>query len=82
MFYIIPTREFQRNLGNICGHLKKTAYIVTKRGFGKMIVLPYFDGCDEFIDEYLEDYEIFSKKEELERELQESYESGYSDLII
>lgn len=82
MFHIISTREFQKNIGQISDDLEKIAYIVTKHGYGKMLILPYFDGCDDFIDEYLEDYEIFSKKEELEEELEESYNSGRSDLII
>lgn len=82
MFHIISTRELQSNIGRISDGLEKNAYIVTKRGHGKMLILPYFDGCDEFIDEYLEDYEMFRERENLEEELEESYNSGRSNLII
>jgi len=47
-----------------------------------MIMLPYFENNEEFIDDYLEEYEIRKNKVNLQKSLQESLDSGLSDLII
>jgi hypothetical protein len=45
-------------------------------------MLPYFDNNEEFIDDYLEEYEIRKNREKLQKEMVDSKESGLSDLII
>ncbi len=82
MSTIITTSQLQKNIGEVTAKIGKKSYIVTNRGEGKMIILPYYDGCNEIIDEYMEDYEIHCNREKLEKELKESLESGLSDLII
>lgn len=82
MSYIITTTELQKNIGTISDSIEKQSYIVTNRGKGKIILLPYFDGCDELIDDYMEYYEMLKNKKKLKKELQESHDSGESDLII
>ena len=58
------------------------AYIVTNRGKAKMVMLPYFPGCDRFIEDYLEDFEMAQNREKLQKEMEVSVKSGDSDLKI
>jgi hypothetical protein len=44
-------------------------------------MLPYFQGCDENISEYLEDYEMDTHREELIKKYKKSEQSGKSSLI-
>lgn len=82
MATIITTTQLQQRIGEITASISKKSYIVTNRGEGKMIILPYFDGCDRLVEDYLEDYEMYSNKEKLQKELLESKKSGRSDLVI
>lgn len=82
MFQIITIRQLRAECSTLFEDLGKYGYIVTKRGLGKAIILPYFDGCDEFLDVYLNDYRIFKNRGELEEEFKDSFRSGPSDLII
>ena len=78
----ITTSQLQQKIGKITEYIKQKSYIVTNRGEGKMIILPYYDGCDRFIEDYLEDYEIALNKEKLEKEFEKSLNSGESNLVI
>jgi len=82
MSTIITTSQLQQKIGKITASIKQKSYIVTNRGEGKMIILPYYDGCDRFIEDYLEDYEIALNKEKLEKEFEKSLNSGESNLVI
>lgn len=82
MATIITTTQLQQRIGEITASINKKSYIVTNRGQGKMIILPYFDGCDRFVEDYLEDYEMYANKEKLQKELMASKKSGRSDLVI
>jgi len=82
MIKIITTSEMQKNIGQISKSIDKNSYIVTNNGKGKMVVLPYFDGCNTLIEDYIEDFEIYSNKDRLEDLYNKSIKSGNSDLII
>ena len=72
----------QKKVGEITANIDKVSYIVTNRGKGKILMLPYFDGCDKWIDEYMEDFEMYCNKEKLQKDGIESMKSGDSDLTI
>lgn len=82
MSTIITTTQLQQKIGEITANIDKKSYVVTNRGQGKIVLLPYFDGCDGFIEDYMEDFEIMLNKEKLEKQWKESLASGESDLVI
>lgn len=82
MATIITTSQLQKRIGEITASIGVKSYIVTNRGEGRMIILPYFDGCDKIMNEYMEDYEMYLNKEKLQREAKESLKSGKSDLVV
>ena len=79
---IISTKQMQQKTGEISSKINETAYIVTSHGVGKMVIVPYFDGCDEWIEDYMEDYEIMINKNKLQKELKESLDSGMGKIRI
>jgi len=79
---IITTREVQKKIGQISSTIEEKNYIVTNHGKGKVIMLPYFDGCDESIVDYMEDYLMYKKKKSLQKRYQDSEKSGKSDLKV
>ena len=82
MVKIIPTTRLQQSLGAISATIGDTVYVVTNRGEGRIVMLPYFDGCDEMFADYMEDYQMAMNKEALDAKYKKSLESGESDLII
>lgn len=82
MIHIITTTQVQQKIGQISDSIGEKSYIVTNRGEGRMILLPYYDGCDDFIDNYMEDYKIMKNKDKLAKKYQESRDSGLSNLVI
>lgn len=82
MTSIITTTQVQQNIGKITGSIGLTTYIVTNRGEGKIVMLPYFDGCDEKIAEYMEDYEMAKNRGRLIKKYKKSFKSGESDLVV
>lgn len=82
MTTIITTSQVQKKIGEITAGIGEKSYIVTNRGEGKIVMLPYFDGCDEFIDDYMEDYEMLKNREKLVKEAKKSLDSGLSDFKI
>lgn len=82
MSTIITTTQLQQKIGEIAANIAKKSYIVTNRGEGRMIVLPYFDGCDKFIEDYMEDFEMKANKDKLIQEFKDSIKSGDSELVI
>ncbi len=79
---IITTSQVQKKIGEITSNIGRGVYIVTNRGMGKIVMLPYFDGCDDKIADYMEDYEIEMNKAKLDDEFNKSSASGESDLKI
>jgi hypothetical protein len=82
MTSIVTTTQVQKNIGKISQSIGDDAFIVTSHGKGKIVMLPYFDGCDENVSEYIEDYEMFQNHEVLQKRYKESAESGKSSLVI
>lgn len=82
MAKIISTTEAQKKLCEIASNIDTQTYIVTNKGAGRMVILPYFDGCMDWVDNYLEDREMLTNKLKLQKELRESSESGSSGLVI
>ncbi len=82
MNHIITTTQVQQKIGEITSSIGEKTFIVTNRGMGKIVMLPYFGGCDENITDYMEDYEVFKNKETLKKRYQKSSKSGKGSLII
>lgn len=79
---IVTTSDVQQKIGQITKSIDFETYIVTSHGKGKMIMLPYFDGCDKNMDEYMEDYEMMKNRLVLQKRYRESSDSGESALIV
>lgn len=79
---IITTSELQKHIGKLLEFVGNSWAIVTSRGKAKVVVLPYFDHNDEAVGDYLENYEMYKNAKKLRKELQESYDSGPSDLVM
>lgn len=82
MVKIISTTEAQKKLCGIASNIDVQTYIVTNKGAGRMVILPYFDGCMDWAEDYLEEYEMMMNKEKLQKKWKASSESGLSDLVI
>lgn len=82
MTHIITTTDVQQKIGQITASIDERAYIVTNRGHGKIVMLPYYPGCDQSIEEYLKNYEIHLNREKLQKEMEAASRSGKSSLII
>lgn len=79
---IITTKHVQQKIGEISSSIKETGYIVTNRGEGRIVMLPYFDGCDEKIADYMEDFEMYINKKELKERYAKSLKSGKGSLKV
>ncbi|MFA6475163.1 MAG: hypothetical protein WCV88_03065 [Patescibacteria group bacterium] len=82
MTSIITTTEVQQRIGTISTAIADKSYIVTNHGKGRIVMLPYFDGCDDTISDYLEDFAMNKNAEKLQRRYQQSAKSGLSSLVI
>lgn len=78
MIKIINTTELQKRASQIVKEVQAKPHIIINKGRPKMILLPYFEGCDEKIEEYWREI----KGPELKKRYQASVESGISDLSI
>lgn len=79
---IITSTEVQKEIGKLSKNIGEETYVVTVHGKGRIVMLPYFDGCDEHMSEYMEDYEMMKNREKLVNRYKESSESGLSNLKI
>lgn len=75
---ILTKSQLQKNIGK----LENKAYIIVNRGTPESIIVPYFEGNEEWIEEYLENFEIAKNKENLMKKTKKSLKSGLSDLVI
>jgi len=82
MFKIISTTKVQQKIGDISSTVGEQSYIVTNRGQARIVMLPYFDGCDENIQEYREDFEMAKNREALQERYKKSVKSGKGNFII
>ena len=76
MTSIITTSQLQKQIGKISDQIFSKAFIVTNSGEGRIVMLPYFDGCIDNIDDYFEDYEMLKNREALMEEFTVSKDSG------
>lgn len=79
---IVTNSYFQQWVGKISQEIGNFHYTVLNRGKPKMVVLPYFEGNEGWLEDYLEAYEIQLNKSALTEELQNSLSSGKSSLVI
>lgn len=82
MTKIITTTQVQQKIGELSHSIQEMSFIVTNHGQGKIVMLPYFDGCDENITEYLEDFEMAKNQEKLKIRYKKSSKSGKSSLTV
>lgn len=82
MTKIITTTQVQQKIGELSQTISETNFIVTNRGEGRIVMLPYFDGCDENIADYMEDFEMMKNQEVLKTRYKKSSQSGKSSLIV
>lgn len=82
MTKIVTTTQVQQKIGEFSRSIIETNYIVTNRGEGRIVMLPYFDGCDEQMDEYMEDFEMAKNREKLVKRYKKSFKSGKGTLTI
>lgn len=79
---IITTTQVQQTIGQLSRTIAKDVYIVTNRGLGKIVMLPYFDGCDQYIADYIEDYEMAKNQSKLQKRYSQSIKSGRGKLKV
>jgi hypothetical protein len=82
MTKIITTTQVQQKIGELSQSIVEMNYIVTKRGAGMIIILPYINGCDENIAEYMENYEMVKNEKILKERYKKSSKSGKSRLAV
>ncbi|MBI4994872.1 hypothetical protein HZC21_04500 [Candidatus Peregrinibacteria bacterium] len=82
MTRIITTTQVQQKIGELSQSITEMNFIVTNRGMGRIVMLPYFDGCDENITEYMEDFEMIKNQKKLKGKYIKSSKSGKSSLVI
>lgn len=78
--YIITKTDLQKKIGMLSDIA--VPYTVVNRGKPEAIILPFFEGGKELIEDYLEDYEMWLNRDKLNEELDVSLASGDSNLII
>lgn len=72
----------QQSIGTISKTITDQSYIVTNRGKGRIVMLPYFEGCDDTVADYLEDFAMVKNAQTLKQRYQTAAESGRSRLVI
>lgn len=78
MTKVITNSQFQKIIGTVSKEIETKQYTVINRGVPKMVVLPYFEGNEDYIEDYLERFEIQKNQKKLQEELQNSEASGLS----
>jgi hypothetical protein len=82
MATIISNSELQKNPGKLAKIVGEKGVILTTHGVPKMMVVPYYEDSDLWLEDYLENYEIWKNQKMLKQEMSDSKASGISDLII
>ncbi|MDD2916850.1 MAG: hypothetical protein PHH70_03320 [Candidatus Gracilibacteria bacterium] len=76
----VTTTELQKSASAITS--KKTPSFIMRRGKPEGIILPFFEGYDVFLDDYMEAYEMYANQTNIVKKLQASEASGISSLAI
>jgi len=77
---IISTSKVQKNIKILSD--RENIYTFINNGEAKTMLVPYHEGLQEVIENYLEDIEMYANRDTLIKEFKESKESGISSLII
>ena len=77
---IISTSKVQKNISILSDNTN--IYTVINKWEPKTMIIPYFEGLQEVVENYLEDMEIYTNKEKLVKRYEDSKNSGLSDLVI
>lgn len=73
---IITPSKVQKNISILSD--TTNIYTVVKKWEPKTIIIPYF----EWIEDYIEDLEMYINREKITKKMEVSLESGLSDLVI
>jgi hypothetical protein len=79
---IITNTELQKHIGAISKNIEKDFFTVTARGKPRMMLVPYFEGGSDMIDDYMEEFLLWKNRQKLQKEAQNSLDSGLSNLVI
>ena len=82
MTYIIPQSQLQKKGSEITKKAHQAPCTIVNRGKGNVVILPYFEGNDEAVEDYWESYLMHKNKDKLQKELIKSKQSGHSDLVL
>ena len=82
MSTIISNSDLQKNSGKLSRMISEKEVIVTTHGKPKMVIVPYFEENQEWLEDYFEQYEIWKNQKTLKKELSESKKSGKSDFVL
>ena len=75
MIITSPTK-IQKNLSILSD--SNNVYTIVKNGEPKSIIVPYFD----WIEDYIEDIEMFANRDKLIKKYKDSIDSWLSDFVI
>jgi len=56
--------------------------IIVVHGEAQQVILPYFEGCGDLLENYLEDYEIAQNNNQLNERYERLAAESPSDLVI
>ena len=77
---IVTTSQIQKNIALLSE--SKKPLLIMSRGKPRSIQIPYFEGMEDYIEDFLEDMEIALNKDKLEKKWKASMKSGLSDFVI
>ena len=77
---IVSTSKVQKNISILSD--RENIYTFINNGEPKTMLIPYYEGLQDIIEDYIEDLEMLSNKNNLIKRYEESKKSGLSDLII
>lgn len=82
MTKIATVADLQKNTSPLTQYAAQQTVIITNRGKGQNVILPFFEGNQAALDRYYEDLEMAQNREMLEARYAASKDSGISDFTI
>ena len=77
---IISTSKVQKNIKILSD--RENIYTFINNGEAKTMLVPYYEGLQKIIENYLEDMEMYSNRDKIIKEWKKSLTSGLSNLTI
>jgi len=77
---IISTSKVQKDIKILSD--RNNIYTFINNWEAKTMLIPYYEGLQSKIEDWIEDIEMYSNKEKLIKKWEESLASGLSDLTI